>query len=71
MYQTSILDTKNNLIYFFGGFYEDSVTTNYVYYTFDKSVIFDVTKGQWSAQSFNGTGPSTRSGHTSTVGTII
>ncbi|KAG2202458.1 hypothetical protein INT47_013074 [Mucor saturninus] len=67
MYQRSIFDSKSNSIFFFGGTYQTSSINNTFDYTFESSVIFNLTKGQWGTQGFTGSGPSPRYGHTATL----
>ncbi|KAI7889480.1 uncharacterized protein EV154DRAFT_514362 [Mucor mucedo] len=67
MYQRSIFDSKSNSIFFFGGIYQTSSLNNTFDYTFESSVLFNLTKGQWGTQGFTGSGPSPRYGHTATL----
>ncbi|KAG2203961.1 hypothetical protein INT47_007544 [Mucor saturninus] len=66
-YQTSVFDAKSNRIFYFGGKYQDPPSLTVIYYTFKNSVTFDMTKGEWGSQDFNGVGPTTRTGHSTTL----
>ncbi|KAI7895694.1 uncharacterized protein EV154DRAFT_494626 [Mucor mucedo] len=66
-YQTSVFDAKSNRIFYFGGKYQDPPSLIVIYYTFKNSVTFDMTKGEWGSQDFNGVGPTTRTGHSTTL----
>lgn len=71
MYQKSIFDAKSNTIFFFGGAYGTLTSNDTVDYSFESSVTFNLNKGQWGTQALIGSGPSSRYGHTATLGMKI
>lgn len=68
-FQTSIFDTKNNIILFFGGQEQRNFTEVSEDITFDYITIFDMSNNNWMTKTSRGdTIPTTRGSHTTTLG---
>ncbi|KAI7895692.1 uncharacterized protein EV154DRAFT_494619 [Mucor mucedo] len=65
--QTSIYDSKTSRIFYFGGRYQTPPSVINEQFTFNKSMTFDVTKGEWGTQTLSGTEPIERMGHSTTL----
>ncbi|KAG2203958.1 hypothetical protein INT47_007541 [Mucor saturninus] len=65
--QTSIYDSKTNRIFYFGGRYQTPPSVINEQFTFNNSMTFDVTKGEWGTQTLSGTEPNERMGHSTTL----
>ncbi|KAG2213035.1 hypothetical protein INT47_011184 [Mucor saturninus] len=65
--QAAIFDSKNNIIFFFGGSHYNPTTGRQVPFLFDKVMTFNLNTKSWGEQALKGQGPSPRYAHSATV----
>ncbi|KAG2204591.1 hypothetical protein INT47_012650 [Mucor saturninus] len=65
--QTSIFDPRSNRIFYYGGFYISPPSIEADYFNFNNSLTFNLTDGVWGTQILQGSIPTKRMGHSTTL----